>query len=100
MFDEEEAEPEEGDLTTQDHVRFFQDGRIVLTLQVYDRSDGTYRDAESGELSDEAMWRQIEAYMKETNFWPNVWFISDHGNAHLLTKPKRKRQRFRKGAGR
>ena len=24
------------------------------------------------------------AYMERTKFFPNVWFISDHGNAHLI----------------
>ena len=27
--------------------------------------------------------RDVKAYMDKEQFWPNSWFISDHGNAHL-----------------
>ena len=27
----------------------------------------------------------LRAWMKAHNYYPDVWFISDHGNAHLLT---------------
>jgi hypothetical protein len=58
------SEPEEGDITTEDHTRWFQDGRLYFE-------------------GDEA---GLKARMDADKFWPNVWFISDHGNAHLITK--------------
>lgn len=27
---------------------------------------------------------ELRAWMDAGNYFPNVWFISDHGNAHLL----------------
>ncbi len=27
----------------------------------------------------------IHAHMDKNQFWPNVWMISDHGNAELVT---------------
>jgi hypothetical protein len=32
------------------------------------------------------MWEAIAVEMERHGFWPNVWFISDHGNAHLMTR--------------
>ena len=62
--------PEEGDLVTEDHRRFFEIGgksRPVLVV---------------GEHDD---WRKaVRKYMDEQQFWPNVWFRSDHGNMHQL----------------
>jgi hypothetical protein len=26
----------------------------------------------------------LKAHMEEAQFWPNAWFVSDHGNAHLM----------------
>lgn len=28
---------------------------------------------------------ELRAWMEREKYFPNVWFISDHGNAHLLT---------------
>lgn len=60
------TEPEEGDLTTEDHTNVYQDGKLVLrtTPETFDQD--------------------VKAYMEKEQFWPNSWFISDHGNAHLL----------------
>ena len=27
----------------------------------------------------------VKNWMDENAYWPNVWFISDHGNVHLIT---------------
>ena len=62
--------PEEDDWTTHDHKNFYQAGKIVLTL--------------TGEETDAEMWDAIANKMESANFSPNVWFISDHGNAHLM----------------
>lgn len=69
--DEEEFdEPEEGDITTEDHRRFYQYGKLVLDLDEDDDHEAAVRE-----------------FMERSKFWPNVWFISDHGNAHLMTIP-------------
>lgn len=65
------GEPEEGDITTSDHLTFRQYGKIVLRLN-----------------KDEDMWDTLDIVMSAAKFWPNVWFISDHGNAHLMKRGK------------
>ena len=90
--EEPRFDPETGDWATEDYVHFFSYGKPILTLLVQERPGSRYkRDAEEGELSDAAMWRQIDEKMKADGFFPNVWWISDHGNAHLLRRPKRER---------
>ncbi len=69
---DEPSEPEEEDITTADHRRFYQSGKLILAL----------------EESDD-MWAALHAHMQHTKFFPNVWFISDHGNAHLMTEMTR-----------
>lgn len=27
----------------------------------------------------------VRAHMEAEGFFPDVWFVSDHGNAHLIT---------------
>ena len=57
-------EPEEGDITTEDHRRWWQHGKLYF-------------------VGDEVGLRRK---MDKDKFWPNIWFISDHGNAHLITQ--------------
>jgi len=97
----EPTEPEDGDLTTGDHATFYQYGRLVLerprvlqsqyylgtatyldTWYFYDR-DGRGRQIELGIFDDDHV-AAVRAYMDRAQFWPNCWFISDHGNAHLM----------------
>jgi hypothetical protein len=84
--EEEPNEPQEGDWFTEDHRRFYEVGGSGS--DVFSRRLGrgaiceVPRDASEG-----AMWRILERCMKKANYYPNVWFISDHGNAHLMTKP-------------
>lgn len=75
-----DLEPEEGDLVTSDHVHFYQDGKRALVI------DG------GNDASEASMWEQIDAYMARDQFWPNVWFISDHGNAHIMSRPKKSKK--------
>lgn len=76
---DDEPEPEEGDLFTHDHTCFFECGstscfQVKLGL-------GAKVIVPHGED-----WQQhVRAYMKRVNFWPNVWFVSDHGNTCLLS---------------
>lgn len=80
--DFENEGPSHDDISTSDHVNFYESGRHAFTVP-----KGS---------SDAKMWRLIEAHMKREKFFPNVWFISDHGNAHLMTKPKRERRQSAK----
>lgn len=64
LFDDyEEESPEEGDYTTEDHEHWYQHGKLAV--------EGDYAD--------------VVQHMNQEKFWPNAWFISDHGNAHLIT---------------
>lgn len=63
-------EPQDGDLVTEDHTEFYQVGRMGLVLRV-----------EDGEC-----WQtRVRQWMDRERYWPNCYFISDHGNAHLIT---------------
>jgi hypothetical protein len=66
----EDEGPTEGDIVTEDHSRFYQDGKLAFVVDL---------DASHTEMS-----VQIGRYMKKTSYWPNVWFLSDHGNYHLI----------------
>lgn len=73
-------EPSEGDLITYDHVKFYQYGKGVLIARPCNHS-----------RSCDCLNRQIRRYMRESKWYPNVWFISDHGNAILMdTSPPKK----------
>jgi hypothetical protein len=69
----EHVAPDEdgGDYTTNDHVRFYQYGKRVVTVE----GDADWRDA-------------VQAHMDANQFFPNVWLISDHGNVIPLTITK------------
>lgn len=71
----EPSEPEEGDITTTDHKNFYLNGKLLpIDLGIHSTT--------------EDMWKALRGYMAATHYWPNVWFISDHGNAHLMTQGK------------
>lgn len=53
---------ENGDITTEDHQHWYQYGRLYFE-------------------GDEA---GLVAQMRRDQFWPSVFWISDHGNAHLI----------------
>lgn len=76
MDSEEEFDnPEEGDYTTGDHSKFYQYHKLVVTVDI---------DATTDE-----MWGELDDHMDANQYWPNVWFISDHGNAHLMSRPEK-----------
>ncbi len=59
--------PEEGDYTTKDYKAFYQFGRLAVLVPTG------------------STWEQmVEAHMNRERFWPNVWFLSDHGNYRLI----------------
>lgn len=68
---DEFSKPEEGDITTEDHARFFQYGKLWLEID---------KDIDTREMN-----AAIRHKMDQDQFWPNIWFISDHGNAHLMS---------------
>lgn len=68
--DSEELAPEESDITTSDHRKFYQDGKLVLTI-----------------AEDVDHIAALRVYMDDSKFWPNCWFISDHGNPHQIEFP-------------
>ncbi len=89
--DAEPTEPQENDITTEDHETFYQYGRKVLVLEHPRTSPAGwyYMPTRGGswtllDIPEEDMKAAIRAYMERTQFWPNCWFISDHGNAHLM----------------
>lgn len=67
-MDDEPEGPDKDDITTTDHVHFYYHGRIVFEI---DENEPHFNKALRGSLA-------------ALQFWPNVWFISDHGNAHLI----------------
>lgn len=90
----EDDEPQDGDITTEDHRTFYQDGRKVLAIGTdetswYARNSGTSRTYSGGQMTllgtfgDDHI-AAIRAYMERVQYWPNVWSISDHGNAQRM----------------
>ena len=70
--DQDPTEPSECDLVTTDHVHFYERGMskgVVLTID---------------EDAEESMTSQLKHFMDKNRFWPNVWFLSEHGNYHLM----------------
>lgn len=101
-IDEEEAETEpcEDDLTTEDHTTFYQYGRRVLWSESRWNGHGEPTDhwyySERGDRFGDVLGdfgddhaAAVRAYMERVQFWPACWFISDHGNAHLMDLNKR-----------
>ena len=63
--------PEDGDLVTEDHVAFYEHG-------------GAKRRPSHVVPDGEDMAASLKAFMDEEKFWPDVWFLSDHGNYHAI----------------
>lgn len=85
--DEDADEPDEGAITTTDHETFYQYGKRVLWRRSKNDSRWWYvsrplTDVFLGDFGD--CESALRAYMDRVRFWPDVWFISDHGNAHRI----------------
>lgn len=65
-------EPSPDDWVTEDHRTFYQYDRPVLRL--------------AGDETLPEMWKAIDKAMTRAKHYPNVWFLSDHGNMHLMEK--------------
>jgi hypothetical protein len=77
-------EPDEDSITTSDHETFYQYGKQVLVKQSsghwFAPRWGSYVNVK--DLDDHC--EALRAYMDREQFWPDVWFVSDHGNAHRI----------------
>lgn len=84
------SEPQEDDITTTDHETFYQYGQPIISnarkRNDLDLSETWYFQIDGKQFKVEAedYRAALRAYMDRTQFWPNAWFISDHGNAHLI----------------
>ena len=84
-------EPREDDIQTEDHYTFYQSGKEVISFEKTGEfaDEGYYlvKAKGAGGVYDD-MWDAINAHMDATSYFPGVWFISDHGNAHLMVDPR------------
>lgn len=64
---DEPEEPSEDDYTSTDHCRWYQHGKLVLSIKPEDDHVAA-----------------LNAHMLATNVYPDAYWISDHGNAHRL----------------
>lgn len=85
-------EPDEDAITTTDHQTFYQYGKVILQLfgSRWRYLDGpVYRwlpsatDPEDFHRDTDPV-TALRIYMNLAQFWPDVWFISDHGNGHRI----------------
>lgn len=65
--DDEPTEPDEDAITTSNERDFYQYGKKVLTI-----------------TEDQDREHELMEYMNRTQFWPDCWVISDHGNPILI----------------
>lgn len=63
----DDTEPDEDSVTTEDWRNFYLYGKLAFTV---------------GE--DENITEGIQRGLDSLNFWPNVYWLSDHGNAHRI----------------
>jgi hypothetical protein len=80
-------EPAEGDITTADHETFYQYGKVVLETARSNRNASTWFGYDNGKqfvIKADDYRAALRLYMDRVQFWPNVFSISDHGNAHLI----------------
>lgn len=64
-------EPEEGDYVTEDHIKFYEVGNTNRKPAFVASEDGDYK-------------KELREHFEEIKWFPSVWFVSDHGNCHLL----------------
>ncbi len=66
--DQEALGPQDEDITTEDHHHFYYLGRCIVTVD------------------EDVEWEPyVGAWCKQHGYFPNVWSISDHGNACLIS---------------
>jgi hypothetical protein len=75
----EPTEPEEEDLITYDFRTFYVAGHHSVFDVKLERNCKV-------KVGPDEDWKPaVKAYMDKHQFWTNVWWISDHGNANLLS---------------
>jgi hypothetical protein len=79
MSDLHDFQPEEGDLFTFDYEYFFEVGDAgVFDVKLKKRAKVHVPEGKD--------WRDcVKKYMDDMQFWPGVWFVSDHGNVTNLS---------------
>jgi len=85
--DEQDAfNPDDSNVTTDDHQSFYLDGR--LAFEIRETETGLFRlhipGKRLGNHGYATTNQAIKAALDHLQYWPNVYFISDHGNAHLI----------------
>jgi len=73
----EDNEPQEGDYVSEDHIHWYEHGTGKLLLTTAEPDDPHSSSSNMVEL--------IKQHMEEQQFWPNCFWISDHGNAHRIS---------------
>jgi hypothetical protein len=67
-LNQREPEYTDGDYTSEDHCNWYQYSKLVVSIAPEDDHIAALRQ-----------------HMTDNQFWPNAWFLSDHGSLHLLT---------------
>lgn len=73
-YEQEQAGLQEEDITISDSGPL---GSLYSVGIVNGKFIGEYKTRDAAETA-------IRTWMEENQFWPNVWIISDHGNAELV----------------
>lgn len=76
------TEPDVDDITTTDHRKFYQNGKRAF--EVAETPAGRFVIVGAAGAIYDTVEAAVRAYMDRVQFWPDCWFISDHGNAHLM----------------
>ena len=88
--DDDDDTPQPEDLVTSDHRKFYEhEGTGRLQFQLVETESGEFilypRPGVSVAGGPYATIElAIRAYCDAVQFWPGVWFVSDHGNAHRI----------------
>lgn len=90
--DDGDAAPQEDDITTSDHRNFYQSGKLAFSLRETVDEEyilcprGVFPSGEKERFNAtyDTIEEAIRVFMDADDFFPNCWFISDHGNAHRM----------------
>ncbi len=81
-------ELDEDSITTPDHESFYQYGKEVFRIEENGTNPIMFDLRVNGELHQDRVFPSINAAIAKAldimQFWPSVFFVSDHGNAHLI----------------
>jgi|GEM_PF-5071187 len=58
---------------------------VIYSCRAYTRFTGGYNCRQVGQFAEyDEMLAAIREDMNREQFWPNVWYVNDHGNTDLL----------------